>query len=244
LGALVGAAVVIKNLPNPRAAAPLAAAPKARNTEELQARAKTGERQAMLALLAVPEPTAPELVALAEGALARGDAVAASKAYDRALSLDASLKERADVRRNLRRIARSAEAREAVLRMAESSLGSHGPDLVFDVWNEARSSTQDVDLAKRTFSALNAAGLRAQASPGLVLAVDLWNARTCRDFEPLVQRAAEIADRRSEPVLKSLLKTTGCGFLKLEDCWSCLRRGDTLSRALTRAATTPAPTFE
>ncbi len=63
----------------------------------------------------------------------------------------------------------------------------------------------------------------------------------CSDYAELLPRAIEFADERSEKKLKSLNGTRGCGFLGMQDCYPCLRKGSDLEAAQKAAGKREAP---
>ncbi len=212
---------------------------------QLMSRAETGDRQALSQLQARPasERTAAEWRAIGRGLSAIGQAKSGLAAYDKALGLDPSLSKDRAIARDVHAAALVPATAESALDVAVAGLGATGADIVYDVWSETRGKKGNSQINKLAKKRLDSDALRAKASPALLVALDLSKARGCASFKPILQRAATDADERSRSKLKALTARSGCGFLGLSDCYSCLRRSSDLSDAIKHAESTPAPTF-
>ena len=63
--------------------------------------------------------------------------------------------------------------------------------------------------------------MKKLATPALLIALDLKNTQPCAR-KALYAQAREHGDARSMVFLKPMTSTSGCGFLKRSDCFSCL----------------------
>jgi hypothetical protein len=97
--------------------------------------------------------------------------------------------------------------------------GTLGPDLLY----EAASSAKKTETAQLAEDLLATKEVREKASPSLAVALDLRKTEACDELKNLLPKAAEVADRRSIPLLARLTKKKGCGDNKQDDCYECLR---------------------
>ncbi len=213
--------------------------------DRLLRQAESGDRATLKALAARPESQRSLAVwkALGRGHAKVGELDLSLAAYARALRLDPSLSADKQLQRDLRRALDDPGTHPQALELCKKSLGSVGPALLFDVWDAHRRDTRMKPYADRAMQALSDEAVRDKASPALSVALDLQQARGCAAHKKLLSRAAKDADARSDPYLRRLLATKGCGFLGLGDCYSCVRGDPNLRPALDRARTTPAPDF-
>jgi hypothetical protein len=203
--------------------------------DALAHRAASGNTDALQRLEQNPPTTAAQWAAIGRG-YAHMDAYQRSaQAYARALDLDSTLQQDETLLRDLYRASADATAVDLVLELAASRLGERGPDLIYDVWADAKSDPARAELAKRTNALLHTPKVRTASSAALRIAVDLWDSRTCEQYRELLFRAAKHADRRSTPVLLTLRRREGCGEAHQEDCFPCLRGNPGLKRALESA---------
>jgi serine/threonine-protein kinase len=97
--------------------------------------------------------------------------------------------------------------------MAES-MGSIGPDLLYDLTlTDARASVRADQL-------LATEAVRAKATPALLIANDLRKAASCSAKVPLLERVIEVGDERSATILAPLGASAkkGCGKKKKLPC--------------------------
>ncbi len=97
------------------------------------------------------------------------------------------------------------------------------PDIV-----RAIATMQDSrDIAERRLAAQAVLGFgeRQRLEPYLVSLAELEGARTCSTRRPVITKMADQRDRRFLPALQRMRRwrESGCGFLSLEDCHSCMR---------------------
>ncbi|MBX3130028.1 MAG: serine/threonine protein kinase [Polyangiaceae bacterium] len=212
--------------------------------EALLARAEGGDREALAELQTRPETdrSAKEWRALGRGFSAIGNVKPSLDAYDKALALDASLAKDPAVVKDISAAATASGTAQLALGLAARRLGADGADLVYHLHQSSKSTDAEVHKFSKTL--LEGESLRAQASPALLVALDLQKARGCQASKPVVSRAAQHADARSLAKLRSFSARRGCGFLGMSDCFSCLRVNKDLSDAIKRAESTPAPKFD
>lgn len=209
---------------------------------ELIEKAQTGDRAVLTELreLAGKEPQA--WLALGSGHARQRDFEASLAAYETAVKLDAGLASDARLLADVHRALRKPETRDAALNLAEK-LGASGADLVYDLWLSLRADPAEKPTAGAVLSRLDRAPLNDAASPALKVALGLNSAKGCAAFKKIMPSAAEHADQRALGKLQPLTQRSGCGFLGLRDCYSCLRSTSQLSTALNRARTQAAPSF-
>jgi eukaryotic-like serine/threonine-protein kinase len=147
-----------------------------------------------------------------------------------ALELDPRLNENKSIRGALFRAAQGT-ATSAAFRLLEGPMGSEGADIIYDL------STKDgvkprVKVQANQF--LLSDSVRAVASPGLLLLIDLTRAesQSCEAVLKVVERAALQGDMRAVQRLRALESRTGCGPKKTDDCYPCLRTGGLLAFAI------------
>ncbi|MCA9642833.1 MAG: hypothetical protein KC492_19185, partial [Myxococcales bacterium] len=108
------------------------------------------------------------------------------------------------------------------------------------IWVATKAKNEQTTLAK---SLLESPEMKAKFSPALRVAMSLRDARACNDYKKLLPEATLHGDTRSTRVLQKLAVKKGCGFLKLGDCYPCLRSGNDLSDALQSVQKRPEPRF-
>jgi serine/threonine-protein kinase len=168
----------------------------------------------------------------------------ATKAYEKALSLDAKSATTPQTISNLYQAALLPGSSELALNTAVKYLGASGADLVYAV-NEAIIAGRAPKLDRKFVrQLLDSPTLLAQASPSLKIALQLEDQKkSCQGYKALLTEAKNHADSRSLRSLKRLAYDRGCGLLGLRDCFSCLRGTRALSEASEAAKSTAAPTF-
>lgn len=211
---------------------------------DLIERANKGDATAIAELHARPDADrgAEEWRALGHGHALVGQYSASVRAYEQALAHDPELGKDTKVFGDVRKACDEPSAASGALALA-AKLGPRGADLIYDVWDSNRRARTKGDSAKLARDQLDAPALRAQASPALLVAIELSKPLSCAQYKKIMPRAAESADERSVSALKALTVTRGCGFLGLRDCYSCLRGSKDLTAALKDAPTRPAPSF-
>lgn len=209
---------------------------------ELRDRARQGEPEALGAIAALPPKKrgAETSVALATGYFGAGQLGPALDAVSEALAIDEDVAELPEVLSGVRRAADDAATRERALMLAAKSLGKSGVDLLFDVWSSTGAKTPATRSAKKW---LDDDAVRAEASPAAMVALQIREVKGCTAARDLLPRVKDVGDERSLLPLKRFQSGSGCGFLGLEDCYSCLRKESTLDEAIAAVSARPAPKF-
>jgi hypothetical protein len=168
---------------------------------------------------------ADEALAVASGRLAAQ--VGAARKLRERLGSDPGLAKDPHVVLELVKFAQAPEtSREALSAMAALP-GPIAADLLYEVWTGTAERSVATELAQ---ALLLSRDVRPRASPALAVALDLRNAETCEDSAKVLERAAEVGDKRSFAPLTRLNRRTGCGAGKKQDCYPCLRDKDELLR--------------
>jgi DNA-binding response OmpR family regulator len=209
----------------PRASSAAVAAAPASLTE----RASRGDRGALAELEGRPanRRSIDENIALGQGRIALRKAEI-EELRQSILARPALLDDRQTVGRLLGFARDPSVAAEALAAVA-SLPGAKPADIIYEVWIGTPGRSSATALAQEF---ANSAIVRKNASPQLALALDLRQGKTCEDFRALVPAAKDHGDRRALRPLVQLLRRTGCGDDKRQDCYACLRGDD---EALTTA---------
>jgi serine/threonine-protein kinase len=132
------------------------------------------------------------------------------------------------------------DADDAAFALLEGPLGERGVDGLLEL--TAKGSGKEArELRARAMKSLAKPEVRAHASSGALLLLDLKGASSCAGKRDLLARAKESGDARALPLLRALKPTTGCGFLSRRDCWPCLRNGALEDALAAIEARTPTP---
>jgi hypothetical protein len=229
--------------------ASLALATHRKNDQELArlvSLATQGDESALRALENRPESSrvAAEWTAIGAGRARNKNWQGAVEAYTKALTLDAKSPVNQQTLSDLYQAALFPTSSSLSLDTAVKYLGSHGADLVYAV-NEAIISGRVPKVDQKAVrQLLDSSALQNQASPGLKLALALDDPKKgCQAYKALLPGAVDSADARSLRALRKLAYNRGCGFLGLQDCYSCLRSNRVLAEATEAAKSRPAPTF-
>jgi len=169
-----------------------------------------------------------------------GHHAAALAAFARAVAQDPALAEDPVMLHDVRRAADDEATQSRAFEFAAGPLGGGGADVLFDVWAATHGKTETTVLAK---GLLDREEVRRHASPPLRVALDLRRTTRCEDVKRLVSDAAEVGDERAFRPLSQLKSRGGCGFLRLNDCYPCLRKDDSLSDALKAVQQRKGPRF-
>jgi hypothetical protein len=122
------------------------------------------------------------------------------------------------------------EASPAAFRLMSNSMGSRGPDLLFDLLEQP-------ELAQRAKFRLTRYSVRRHFTPQLSIAFDLRFAATCAGRTSMLQRASELGDQRSINVLSSLVSPPpSCGKGGSRCNVACPRESAVFTRTIERIA--------
>jgi serine/threonine protein kinase len=210
--------------------------------EALSERARQGEPAALGELAAVPPPDrgSGASVALATGYFSAGQYLEGIDAAEDALDIDPNLQSSTELLNGVRRAVDVPTTRVRALELAAKRLGKPGADLLFDVWFSTVGKTAATRAAKEW---LDSETVRENAAASLLLALQIREAKGCSAIADLLPRLTKDGDERSLGPLKRLQGDSGCGFLGLEDCYPCLRKGTGLEDAIAAVSARPAPKF-
>jgi hypothetical protein len=134
--------------------------------------------------------------------------------------------------------ATSPETMLPALRDLSAWTGSHGPDVLYAIWEKAPGGSRAAVLAPQL---LQTADQRAKATPALAAALDLRVATSCEDYLRLLPTVSRDGDQRCSATLRALKHTDGCGSDGQQDCYACLREGPMLDDALRAIESRTAP---
>jgi serine/threonine protein kinase len=123
-----------------------------------------------------------------------------------------------------------APASDEAFALLESSLGTAGPDILYDI-AYATWGSQYPAAAARAQKALAHADVRSRGTPALQIALELRAQGSCEKKKGLFARAMEVGDLRALATLKAYAPTRGCGFLGTRDCWPCMHKDGSLAKA-------------
>lgn len=123
---------------------------------------------------------------------------------------------------------------ELAFDLMEDGMGQAGSELIYTIAITDKMGKLPKERAEK---ALLAEKARKNATPALLIAVDLRATKSPCERKKLFARARDEGDGRSLPFLTPLLSSDGCGFLGTGDCYKCLGgRGD-LREAVTAIQT-------
>jgi eukaryotic-like serine/threonine-protein kinase len=210
--------------------------------DELSQRARQGEPAALGELAKVPAPDrgAKASVALATGYFNAAQYRDGIEAMEVALDADEDVASELELLRGVRRAVDAPATRVRALELAAKRLGARGADLLFDVWFSTPGKTPTTRAAREW---LDSPEVRANASDALKMALAVRETKTCAGLLELLPKVQQHGDERSAGALRRFSSTSGCGFLDLEDCYSCLRKSTALDDAIAAVSARPAPKF-
>jgi hypothetical protein len=168
-----------------------------------------------------------EVLAVAEGKAEK--AMADARGLADRLAADATLAKDPAVLTELRTLAAAPETHRLALAAMARLPGPVSADLLYEVWTGTAEKSESTELAR---ALLLGHDVRPKASPALAIALELRQAESCEAYQPLISKATELGDKRSLAPLAKLLRRTGCGPAKRDDCYACLREGDALKNAI------------
>jgi eukaryotic-like serine/threonine-protein kinase len=203
-------------------------------------RARNGESASLGALEALPakERTAAEWAALVVGLFRAGKPKNSLAALDAALENQHAVVGESDVLAAAAALALDpATSEPALLRLSEH-FGERGADLLY-AWSRKAPAGVDPTFAERVAKALRDAS--KNATPALLVALELDEAHTCGAVRELLPRAQTEGDARATAGLQKKTARRGCGLFDLQDCFKCLRGNDALNDTIEATKSRPAP---
>lgn len=168
--------------------------------------------------------------ALVTAHAAQNNALAAIQALARLVHLDPGAAEDPSMQQAVATALGAPGSREAVVQVIESQMGTHGPDLLYDLANKSAQNRAKAVLYKQLVSR---PAVRQHASPDTALAIELQLADGCEAKHELLERAEQQGGPRVLAYLRYLTKPQpGCGPLGMLDCWMCMRQDNDLGEAV------------
>jgi hypothetical protein len=168
-----------------------------------------------------------EALALASGRAEK--ALASARGLADRLAADPGLAKDPAVLTELKALAAAPETGRVALAAMARLPGPLSADLLYEMWTGTAEKSDSTELAR---ALLLGHDVRPKASPALAVALELRQAESCEDHQKLIPKATELGDKRSLAPLAKLLRRSGCGPAKRDDCYACLREGDALMSAV------------
>lgn len=164
--------------------------------------------------------------------------------YREAVRLDPHLSEESELLLDVRQAIAARDAVDDGLDFALNSLGSHGADIIYDVYLDHLGEAGMTPVVARAMKLARSDELLENATPALRVALRLQQAKFCGEYRDIIPDAVKYADDRSLLKLEALQNTRGCGSDAMNDCFICLRKDDIdLDGAVAHARSHPAPGF-
>lgn len=168
--------------------------------------------------------------ALVTAHAAQNNALASIQALAQLVALDPGAVEDPSMQQAAATALGAPNSREAVVQVIESQMGTHGPDLLYDLANKSAQNRTKAVLYKQLVSR---PAVRQHASPDTALAIELQLADGCDAKHDLMERAEQQGGPRVLAYLRYLTKPQpGCGPLGVLDCWMCMRQDNDLGDAV------------
>jgi hypothetical protein len=168
-----------------------------------------------------------EVLSLADGKAEK--ALASARGLADRLAADPDVAKDPSILSELRAFAAAPETDRVALAAMARLPGPLSADLLYEVWTGTAEKSESTELAR---ALLLGQDVRPKASPALAVALELRQAEGCEAYQQLIPKAMELGDKRSLAPLAKLLRRTGCGPAKRDDCYPCLREGDALKNAI------------
>jgi serine/threonine-protein kinase len=121
------------------------------------------------------------------------------------------------------------DTHEDAFSLLEGPLGPRGIDALIDL---STNKAFSLAVRNRATRSLSHADVKANASPGAAILLDLKAASGCAAKRDVVERAKDSGDARCLATLKSMRNPRGCGFMGIKDCYPCLRKDDVLDDSI------------
>jgi len=212
----------------------------------LVAKAELGDVSALEALAKTPpdDRSLVEWRALGHGQCRSGDWENGLATYLEGLRAHTQLGRDAQLLADVRQAVERPDVSERAVAIAAGPLGPVGADLLYDVWERGKATNSPA--SQRARALLDQEPVKSQTSSSLRALTALQAAMKkpkCGDLKRLFSELGSEFDERAVPLLTRLSDRRGCGFLGLNDCYSCLRTGGELTRALENARARSKPSF-
>lgn len=148
--------------------------------------------------------------------------------YKKVLAADPKASEILEIGQNIVVACQNDATAETAYAMLESEMGTRGVDLLHWLAYESKAAGK---YQLRAAKSLQKKDVRERGTPALRIAYEFRVAGGCEAKRKLLSRAKSDGDKRMLPLLRPLFATSGCGFMKWNDCWKCMRRDGQLAEA-------------
>jgi eukaryotic-like serine/threonine-protein kinase len=132
---------------------------------------------------------------------------------------------------SIRNAALDTTTEDAAFAIMQANMGSEGPDTLYNIAYDLPGG-QYPEAVDRARKALGKPAVRALATPGLVITLQVKSAGSCGAKKALLPQASSVGDKNTLAVLKTWTPTKGCGFLNQRDCNPCIHKDGSLSNAI------------
>ncbi len=152
----------------------------------------------------------------------------AMSVYKKILAADPKASEILEIGQNIVVACQNDATAETAYAMLESEMGTRGVDLLHWLAYESKAAGK---YQLRAAKSLQKKDVRERGTPALRIAYEFRVAGGCEAKRKLLSRVKSDGDKRMVPLLRPLFATSGCGFMKWNDCWKCMRRDGQLAEA-------------
>jgi eukaryotic-like serine/threonine-protein kinase len=169
-------------------------------------------------------------VEMARDAFAQKNYTGTVGAVGRALAIDPTYQNNAQVASLVFQTAQVKASSDAAFALLEGPMGARGADIAYDL-----VTTQKVRpwVQSRAETFLQSKAFEKVATPGLRAIVKLRYSAGCDEKKALLADLKKSSDERALFELVPLQDKTGCGARKKDDCYPCLRTSNDLDDAIT-----------
>jgi eukaryotic-like serine/threonine-protein kinase len=150
-------------------------------------------------------------------------------AVGRALSIDATFQNNAQVASLVFQTAQVKVSSDAAFALLEGAMGPRGADIAYDL---VTTSNVRPWVQTRAETFLQSPSFEKVATPSLRAIVKLRYSAGCDEKKTLLAELKKSSDERALFELVPLQDKTGCGARKKDDCYPCLRTSNDLDDAI------------
>jgi serine/threonine-protein kinase len=147
---------------------------------------------------------------------------------ERVLAIDANATADSKLCDDVKGAALSRDAQDEAFSLLESTMGSVGVDILYDIGYD-KAGRSYPQAAARARHSLADEDVRNRASPALATLLDFRDAKSCEAKREMLPRVRDVADARALAVLQQHQSARNCGFLGLADCYPCLHHDSQLA---------------
>jgi len=170
----------------------------------------------------------------AHGLAAAKNYAGAVGAVGRALSIDATFQNNAQVASLVFQTAQVKASSDAAFALLEGAMGSRGADIAYDL---VTTSNVRPWVQSRAETFLQSTAFEKVATPALRAIVKLRYSAGCDEKKALLADLKKTSDERALFELVPLQDKSGCGARKKDDCYPCLRTSNDLDDAIAAVRT-------